>query len=86
MTVLERTAAKSLAAGAPNSASHRLTPQAKIMQLIDLRGIGPVGGHALVNEAFYRDFTNRRQVGSYFGLTGTLATSGKKARGNVTKQ
>lgn len=56
------------------------TPQAKIMQLIDLKGIGPVGGQALVNEVFYRDFINRRQVGSYFGLTGTPYDSGERSR------
>jgi transposase len=56
------------------------SPQAKIMQLIDLKGIGPVGGQGLVNEVFYRDFANRRQVGSYFGLTGTPYNSGERSR------
>jgi len=50
------------------------SPEARIMQLIDLKSIGPVGGQKLVNEVFYRDFDNRRQVGSYFGLTGTPIT------------
>ena len=39
---------------------------AKINQLIDLKGIGAVSGRELMNEAFYRPFDNRRQVGSYF--------------------
>jgi transposase len=55
-------------------------PEARIMQLIDLKGIGPVGGQELVNEVFYRDFNNRRQVGSYFGLTGTPYDSGERSR------
>ena len=54
--------------------------EAKIMQLVDLKSIGPVGGQILVNEVFYRSFTNRRQVGSYFGLTGTPYDSGNSHR------
>jgi transposase len=54
--------------------------EAKIMQLIDLRGIGLPSGQKLVNEVFYRDFDNRRQVGSYFGLTGTPFDSGESRR------
>jgi transposase len=56
------------------------SPEARIMQLVDLKGIGPVGGQELVNEVFYRDFNNRRQVGSYFGLTGTPYDSGERSR------
>jgi len=51
-----------------------------IAQLIDLKSIGPVGGPTLVNEVFYRDFNNRRQVGSYLGLTGTPYDSGTSRR------
>jgi transposase len=53
---------------------------AKINQLIDLKGIGAVSGRELVNEAFYRPFDNRRQVGSYFGLAGTPYDSGESRR------
>lgn len=56
------------------------SPDARIMQLIDLKSIGLVGGQKLVNEAFYRDFDNRRQVGSYFGLAGTPYDSGERRR------
>ena len=56
------------------------SPEARIMQLIGLKSIGPVGGQGLVNEVFYRDFDNRRQVGSYFGLTGTPYDSGQCSR------
>jgi transposase len=54
--------------------------EAKIMQLIDLKGIGVVSAQELVNEVFYRSFDNRRQVGSYFGLTGTPYDSGQSRR------
>jgi transposase len=54
--------------------------EAKIRQLMDLKSIGPVGGHELVNEVFYRSFDNRRQVGSYFGLVGTPYDSGESRR------
>jgi transposase len=53
---------------------------AKIAQLISLKGLGPIGGQTLVNEVFYRTFDNRRQVGSYFGLTGTPYDSGSSRR------
>jgi len=54
--------------------------EAKIMQLMDLRGIGPASSQKLVNEVFYRSFANRRQVGSCFGLTGTPYDSGESQR------
>jgi transposase len=54
--------------------------EAKIVQLATLKGIGPVGGQRLVHEVFYRDFDNRRQVGSYIGLTGTPYNSGNSVR------
>jgi transposase len=70
----EATSKAELRAATPGSA------EAKIMQLIDLKGIGPVGGQELVNEVFYRSFDNRRQVGSYLGLTGTPYNSGDSRR------
>ena len=56
------------------------SPAAKIVRLVDLKGIGLVSGEGLFNEAFYRPFDNRRQVGSYFGLTGTPYDSGDSRR------
>ena len=50
------------------------------MQLAQLKGIGVLSAQGLVNEVFYRDFDNRRQVGSYFGLTGTPYDSGESRR------
>jgi transposase len=74
VAVLEAKSKAELRAATPGSA------EAKIMQLVDLKSIGPVGGQELVNEVFYRSFDNRRQVGSYFGLTGTPYNSGNRQR------
>jgi transposase len=71
---LEATSKAELRAAAPGST------EAEIMQLIDLKSIGPVGAQELVNEVFYRSFDNRRQVGSYIGLTGTPYNSGDSRR------
>jgi transposase len=71
---LEAKSKAELRVAAPGSA------EAKIVQLVDLKSIGPVGGQQLVNEAFYRPFGNRRQVGSYFGLAGTPYDSGESRR------
>jgi transposase len=54
--------------------------EAKTVMLAEFRGIGMVGGQKLVNEAFYRDFVNRRQVGAYFGMAGTPYNSGSRER------
>jgi transposase len=74
LNVLDAANKAALRAAAPGSA------EAKMRQLIDLKSIGPVGGPELVNEAFYREFNNRRQVGGYFGLTGTPYDSGNSRR------
>ena len=52
----------------------------RIKHLIDLRGIGIVGARKLMQEAFYRSFDNRRQVGSFFGLTNSAYDSGDSHR------
>ena len=56
------------------------TAEAKIAQLIDLKSLGPISSQSFVNEVFYRPFANRRQVGAYFGLTGTPFNSGNSER------
>lgn len=50
--------------------AERLPPEAqqRIGQLSDLKGIAAVGAQRLVLELFWRDFINRRQVGSCVGL------------------
>jgi transposase len=52
----------------------------RIKHLVDLRGIGVVGGRKLMQEVFYRSFDNRRQVGSFFGLTNSAYDSGNSHR------
>jgi transposase len=74
IAALEAQGKAELRAAAPGSAA------AKIMQLVDLKSIGVTSGQTLVNEVFYRSFDNRRQVGSFFGLTGTPYDSGESRR------
>jgi transposase len=71
---LEVASKAALRAAGPGSAA------AKVKHLAALKGIGPVGAQGLVNEVFYRCFDNRRQVGSYIGLTGTPYDSGESRR------
>jgi transposase len=52
----------------------------KIKGLIDVRGIGLVGGQKLMHEVFYRSFNNRREVGSYLGLVNSPYDSGSTRR------
>lgn len=56
------------------------TAQAKIAMLLRLKSMGPTWSTLLVNEVFYRDFSNRRQLGAYLGLTGTPYNSGQSVR------
>jgi transposase len=73
---------KALEAG--NVAAHRApaagSVEAKAVQLAQLRGLGPQIAQVLANEVFYRDFKNRRQVGSCVGLTDTPYDSGGSRR------
>jgi transposase len=71
---LEAKITAELRAAAPRSV------EAKVVHLAELKGIGIAGGQKLVNEVFYRAFDNRRQVGSYVGLTGTPYNSGASER------
>ena len=69
---------------AANIAAHRAVAEgsveAKVVQLAQLKAIGPQLAQVLTNEVFYRDFKNRRQVGSCFGLTDTPYDSGVSRR------
>jgi transposase len=71
---LEATSLAELRAAAPGS------NEAKVVQLTSLRGLGGVNGQKLTNEVFYRGFDNRRQLGSYIGLSGTPFDSGASRR------
>jgi transposase len=69
---------------AQNIAAHQKpatgSVEAKTVQLAALKGLGTVIAQDLANEVFYRRFDNRRQVGSYVGLTGTPYDSGASHR------
>jgi transposase len=69
---------------ANNIAAHRApakgSVEAKAVQLAQLGAIGPRIAQVLANEVFYRDFKNRRQVGSCVGLTDTPYDSGESRR------
>ena len=49
----------------------------KAQQLMRLKGIGPVFAATLAGEVFWKDFKNRREVGSYLGLTPSPWCSGE---------
>lgn len=65
---------------AANIAAHRApakgSVEATAVQLAQLGAIGPQIAQVLANEVFYRQFKNRRQVGSCVGLTDTPYDSG----------
>ena len=52
----------------------------KVLMLMALKGIGEQGAQTLAHEFFWRDFNNRREVGSAAGLTGTPYQSGASNR------
>jgi transposase len=69
---------------AENAGAHRApakgSVEAKAVQLAQLKAVGPQIAQVLANEVFYRDFKNRRQVGSCVGLTDTPYDSGASRR------
>ncbi len=46
-------------------------------RLMELKAIGPATAETLTREVFFRDFKNRRQIGSYSGLTPSPYQSGQ---------
>ena len=53
----------------------------KVRRLLKVRGIGATSSWMFVKEAFgWREFCNRREVGSFWGLTPTPYDSGKSER------
>jgi transposase len=53
----------------------------KVKRLRMLKGIGPVGSHALVVELFgWRSFNNRKELAGCVGLTGTPHNTGESER------
>jgi transposase len=67
------------------AAPEELAPAAAEMaqrkqRLFQLKSLGPVFATSMVDEALYKDFHNRREVASYFGLAPTPWQSGGTAR------
>ena len=58
----------------PTAAAAQMAQRAD--HLRRLKGLGPVLATTLVNEAFYKDFRNRREVAGYFGLAPSPWQSG----------
>jgi transposase len=56
------------------------TVERKRGMLIQLRGLGPASAAILAREIFGRPFANRRQLGSYLGLTPSAYDSGSTTR------
>ena len=74
--IVEQIAAVEAESRAVEAVAAAGTPARKIIQLGQLVGIGTTSARLLVNEVFYRQFNNRRELGGYFGLTGTPYDSG----------
>lgn len=56
------------------------TTEHKRHQLLHLNGIGVASAAILAREVYYRQFANRRQVGSYLGVTPSAYDSGESRR------
>jgi len=63
-------------AAADMSVGSSAPPANNIQRLVQLKGIGPQIATVLATEVFYREFKNRRSLGSYLGLTPSPFQSG----------
>ena len=66
--------AKTPAQADPTPATAQMTERSELLRR--LKCLGPAFATTLTNEVFYKDFRNRREVGSYFGLTPSPWRSG----------
>ena len=64
----------------PSAASQPAVTREQQRLLLRLKGLGPVFAATLANEAFRKDFRNRREVAGYFGLAPSPWRSGGIAR------
>lgn len=55
-------------------------PNATVLQLEQVRGLGIETADMLANEVFFRDFRDQRALGRYVGLTGAPDESGQRRR------
>ena len=75
MLVRERLEALAQQASAdPTPGAAQMTERSEL--LLRLKCLGPAFATTLTTEVFYKDFRNRREVGSYFGLTPSPWQSG----------
>lgn len=58
----------------PSAAASQMAERSEL--LLRLKCLGPAFATTLTHEVFYKDFRNRREVGSYFGLTPSPWQSG----------
>ncbi|WP_148635942.1 IS110 family transposase [Bradyrhizobium paxllaeri] len=66
--------AQEAAAAEPSPAEAEMTRRSELLRR--LKCLGPAFATTLTSEVFYKDFRNRREVGSYFGLTPSPWRSG----------
>ena len=66
--------AKTPAQADPSPAAAQMAERSEL--LLRLKCLGPAFATTLTHEVFYKDFRNRREVGSYFGLTPSPWQSG----------
>ncbi|WP_148635996.1 IS110 family transposase [Bradyrhizobium paxllaeri] len=66
--------AQEAAAAEPMPAEAEMTRRSELLRR--LKCLGPAFATTLTSEVFYKDFRNRREVGSYFGLTPSPWQSG----------
>jgi transposase len=78
MLVREQIAALAKPAPASNAAAAEMARRKDLLSR--LKALGPAFAGQLTDEAFYKDFRNRREVGGYFGLGGSPWRSGTTDR------
>ena len=69
-----QTPAQTPAQADPSPAAAQMAARSEL--LLRLKCLGPAFATTLTHEVFYKDFRNRREVGSYFGLTPSPWQSG----------
>jgi len=74
LDALAKTLAQTPAQADPSPAAAQIAERSEL--LLRLKCLGPAFATTLTHEVFYKDFRNRREVGSYFGLTPSPWQSG----------
>jgi transposase len=74
LDALAKTRAQTPAQADPSPAAAQMAERSEL--LLRLKCLGPAFATTLTHEVFYKDFRNRREVGSYFGLTPSPWQSG----------